>query len=454
MIEGAGDELLDCARMVASSARLGEQVEGYVTRSRETEIKVFGGEVESLSSAETSGVGVRVLVEGRTGFAWAGTLDPKVVAATVDEARDNAAFGAPDEHAGLAGLADVSGTERPDLELWRDELLSVAGADKVDLALAVEAATLRADARVRGVASAEYSDFAMQTAVVNSLGVEGYSRRTGCSLYSSALAGGDDETQTGFGFSAGRTVTDLDVERAAMDAAERATRLLGAKQPATMRLPVVFDPLVTRSILALLGAALSGEAVLKGRSMFIGRIGEEVAASSVTIVDDPTCGEAFGAAPIDGEGVPTRRTPLISNGVLGGFLQNVYTGRRDGSRTTGSAVRGYGSPPGVGARALAMSPGTLAPEQLMRMVPMALYVQSISGLHSGTSPVSGDFSVGAEGVMVRDGDFAEPIREVTISSTLPRMLLDVVAVGNDAVWLPGGAAGVTLLLTDMTMSGA
>lgn len=188
--------------------------------------------------------------------------------------------------------------------------------------------------------------------------------------------------------------------------------------------------------------------------MFVGREGETVAAPVVTIVDDPTLPEAFGASPFDGEGIPTRRTALIEAGRLERFLHNVYTARRAGTRTTGSAVRGYTSLPGVGARALALSPGALTPQEVIAAVPEALYVQSVSGLHSGTSPVSGDFSVGAEGLMVRDGAFAEPVREITIASTLPRMLLDVAEVANDLTWLPGGAAGVTLLIADMTMSGA
>jgi PmbA protein len=188
--------------------------------------------------------------------------------------------------------------------------------------------------------------------------------------------------------------------------------------------------------------------------MFVDRAGEEVAAPHVTLVDDPTVGDAFGAATHDSEGVPTRRVPLIEGGVLRGFLHNVYTGRRSGAGTTGSAVRGVKSTPGVGARALTLVPGTRAPEEILAGMDAALYVQSVSGLHSGTNPVSGDFSVGAEGLMVRAGAFAEPVREVTIASTLPRMLQDLVEIGNDLTWLPGGAAGVTVVLGEMTLSGS
>ncbi len=435
-------------------ARPGEELEAYVLRSRDTDVKVFDGEVESLAVAEVDGVGIRLLLDHRQGYAWAGSLDADVVAETVAEARDNAGFGTQDESLGLASPEDVSAVAAADLDLWRDALLAVPAKDKVALALEVEAATRAADPRVRGVESASYGDGAVEVAVASSLGVEAAARRTVCSVASFAMAGSGEETQTGYGFSVGRTIADLDAGVAARDAAERSTRLLGARQPTSRRLPVIFDPLVTRSLLGLLGAALSGEAVLKGRSMFVGRAGEEVAAANVTLVDDPTLPDAFGAATHDGEGVPTRRVELIVDGHLQGFLHNIYTARRSGARTTGSAMRGFKSTPSVGARALHLRPGAKSPAEILASVPEALYVQSVSGLHSGTDPVSGDFSVGAEGLLVRDGVFAEPVREITIASTLQRMLLDVVQVGADLTWLPGGAAGVTLLLSDMTMSGA
>jgi PmbA protein len=448
-------ELLELARRVAGGARGGEQVEAYVARTHDTEVRVFDGDVESLSVAGVDGVGVRVVAGGRQGYAWAGSLDLEVVDETLAEARDNAAFGEPDEWYGLPSPGDAGGVEAAELDVWREELLAVTADEKVAIALELERATRAADARVRGVEHAGYDDSAIEAAVANSLGVESITRRTLCSCSAFALAGDDAATQTGSGFSAGRTLADLDVDEAAGDAAERAVRLLGAMQPPSRRLPVVFDPLVTRSLLGILGAALGGEAVLKGRSMFVDRQGEEVAAPGLTLVDDPTLPDAFGAVSHDSEGVPTRRTVLIAGGRLAGFLHNVYTSRRAGVVTTGSAARGgFKSAPGVAARALHLAPGARSPAEILASVPEALYVQSVSGLHSGTNPVSGDFSVGVEGLMVRDGAFAEPVREVTIASTLQRMLLDVEQVGSDLTWLPGGAAGVTLLVGEMTMSGA
>ena len=448
-------DLLTIARGLVEQAAPGEELEVYASRTKETDVKVFDADVESLTVAERAGVGVRVVADHRQGFAWAGSLDADVVDGALAEARDNVRFAEPDEWQGVASPGDVDGVAVPDLDLWREELASVVTADKVALALEVEAATLAADNRVRGVESATYGDALIETAVATSLGVTATTRRTTCSCMAFALAGEGSATQTAFGFSAGRSFSDLDPEVAASDAATRAVRLLGATQAKSRHLPVVFDPLVTRSVLAVIGGALGGEAVLKGRSMFVGRDGETVAAPGVSLRDDPTIEEAFGAASVDSEGVPTRRNDLIVDGVLRGFLHNTYTGRRSGTATTGSAVRGgYGSAPGAGARALALTPGTLSPAELLAEAGDAIYVQWVSGLHSGTNPVSGDFSVGAEGLMVRDGAFAEPVREVTIASTLPRMLLDIQEVGSDLTWLPGGAAGVTLLVGDMALAGA
>lgn len=450
----SGVDLLELARSLAGSANAGEEIEVYAVRSRDVDVNAFDGDVESLSTAEIEGVGVRVIVDRRQGYAWAGSLDREVVGDALADARDNAAFGAPDEFYGLVTPDEFAGIEAVELDLFREELLAVPTSNKVALAIELEAATKAVDPRIRVLRSASYGDAAIESAVVNSHGVEVVTRRTVCSCSALALAADGDETQTGDGYSVGRAFGDLDVNEAAHDAAERAVRLLGARQPASRRLPVVLDPRVTRSLVALIGSALSAEAVQKGRSMFVGRDGEEVAAPGVTLVDDPTLPEAFGATSHDAEGVPTRRLELIGRGRLSAFLHNTYTARRGATTTSGSAVRGgFKSPPGVGARALYLVPGDRSPEQILASVPEALFVQSVSGLHSGTNPVSGDFSVGAEGLMVRGGEFGEPVREITIASTLQRMLHDIVHVGTDLEWLPGGAAGMTLLLGEMSVAG-
>lgn len=446
-----GDSLLALVERIAGQARPGEQVEAYAVRSRGTEVRAYEGDVESFEQAEAAGIGVRVLADGRQGFAYAGSLDPDVVADTLEEARDNAPFGGADEHNGLAVPDGVAPAE---LDLFREALAEVPTERKVDLALGVERAVRGADDRITGIRTALYGDGIGEWAVATSTGISATNRATTCHVAVTALAADGDQTQTGYGVSVGRTVDDLELDRAAGDAAERATRLLGSRKPRSQRLTVVLDPHVTASFLGVIGGTLNGEAVLKGRSLFADRVGEDVGAAAVTLVDDPTNTESMRASPFDAEGLASRRNVLVDGGVLRGFLYNTWSGRKAGVASTASAVRGYSSPPGVGPRALALQPGRPSLEELLAEVGDGILVQSVSGLHSGVNPVSGDFSVGVQGVMVRGGALSEPVREATIASTLQRMLLDVAIVGGDLEWLPGGTGSVSLAIRDVTLSGA
>ncbi len=444
-------ELLELAEKVAGWARDGEQVEAYVGRERSTEIEVYGGDIESLASAESAGIGIRVVTNRRQGFAYAGSLDPDVIAETLAEARDNAGFATEDEFLGLA-LPD--GVEPASLDLWREELASFPTEAKVAQALELERAVRAGDRRIRQVESASWGDAAVESAVASSTGIRAFSRRTACYLSAYAVAADGGESQTGGGYSVGRSPADLDLAKASSDAVERATRLLGAVKPRSAHVTVVLEPRITATVLGILAATLDGESVLKGRSLFAERIGEQVSIPGFTLVDDPTDPDAYSATRYDAEGLATRRNVLIEGGVLKCFLYNTYAARRAGTVSTGSAVRaGYRSGPGTGARAVALVPGDRSPEQIRRQVGDGLLVQSVSGIHSGVNPVSGDFSVGAEGVLIRGGELAGAVREFTIASTLQKMLSGVVAVGDDLERLPSSAAGLTLAISDISMSG-
>jgi PmbA protein len=188
--------------------------------------------------------------------------------------------------------------------------------------------------------------------------------------------------------------------------------------------------------------------------LFAERVGEEVSAPFITLVDDASDPTATSASRFDAEGLASRRTPLLEGGVLKGFLYNTYAARRAGTSSTGSAVRaGFKSGPGCGARALSLTPGDKSQAEIIAGIDLGLLVQGVSGLHSGVNPVSGDFSVGAEGVMIRNGQLAEPVREITIGSTIQKMLKGLLAVGNDLEWSFGSAAHVTLAMSDVSMSG-
>lgn len=448
---GGQPELLDVAARIAEMAGPGEQVEAYVARGTSTTVKAYGGEVESLTQASSAGVGVRVIVDHREGFAYAGTLDELAVLDALAEARDNATFGEPDE---FNGLAEPDGVEAVELDLWPAGLAAVPTADKVALALDLERATRGRDERVSSVRVAMYSDSMGEGAVATSTGIRSWGRAGTSYLMVQALAVQDGETQIAGGLSVGREVTDLSIDEAADDAVLRATRLLGSTKPTTQRITLVLEPRMTATILGLVGGMLNGEAVLKGRSPFADRVGQAIASPLLTFVDDPTDPRSLGAEAHDGEGLATRRNELVAGGVLQGFLHNTYTGRRSGTASTGSAQRGIASTPSVGAGALAVAPGTGSHEEVLAAVDNGLFVTSMAGLHSGVNPVSGDFSVGVEGLMVRGGALAEPVREATIASTLQRLLLDIAAVGADLEWLPDGTGGVTLVIPDVALSGA
>jgi PmbA protein len=444
------DDLLELATGIAGQARDGEDIEAFVARAKDTAVRVYEGEVEHFTSAQAEGVGIRVVRDGRIGFAYAGTLDPDAVAEVLAEARDNVAFGTPDE---FAGLAEPDGVAVVEQDLWREELVSLPTADKIAMAKELERLTLAADSRVR-VDECDYADVQAEGAVATSTGIATVGRETGAYLSVSTLAEDGDITHTGFGFTVGRSPADFDPGKAAREAAERATRLLGAVKPATGKVTVVLDPFVSAQLLGIIGSTLNGEAVLKGRSIFAGRLGEDVGASGFTLIDDPTNPLAYTASEIDGEGLATRRNVLIDDGVLQQFVQSSYSARRSGAAPTGNATRGgFKSTPGCGCIALSLVPGTRTQAELVADVDEGVLIQMVVGLHSGVNPVSGDFSTGASGLMIRKGQLAEPVREFTIASTLQRMLKDVAEVGGDVEWLPMGAAGVSLVIRDVTMSG-
>ena len=445
------NDLLDIVDGVVAQARPGEHVEAFVSRGGETEVRVYEGEVEHFVAARSEGIGVRIIRDGRTGFAYAGTLQPSAVAEVLEDARDNVRFGTVDE---WAGLAEPDGVEVTDQPLWNDELADFPTDRKIEIGKELERLTTGADRRIR-IDDSNYADAHGEAAVATTTGIRQWGRENGCYVSISTLADDGDETQTGFGFSVGRTPTLLDLERAAKEAAERATRLLGATKPASGRTTVVLDPFVTAQFLGIISSTLNGEAVVKGRSLFKDRLGDEVAPPFVHLIDDPTNPLAYTATDVDGEGLAARRNALIEGGRLRMFTHNSYSARRAGTVSTGNAIRGgFGGTPGVGALALSLEPGTSSQAEIISGIDHGLLVQSVTGIHSGVNPISGDFSTGAAGLMIRNGQVAEPVREFTIASTLQRMLLDIVEVGGDIDWLPMRAAGVSLVIDDITMSGA
>ncbi len=443
--------LLDTAKRVASRAEAGEQLEAFVARSSYTSVRAHAQQIESFTSASSAGVGVRVVRDHRQGFAWAGSLDPDVIKDALAEARDNARFAEPDE---WVGLAEPDGVAPVPFDAFDDAVAAMPADRKIELALQLERMVLAGDPRISGVRVAGFSDSSGRFAVATSTGIAGTSRGAWCSMSVLALAADGDETYTGAGSTVGFSPDSLDLDEAASDAVLRATRLFGARPSASRRLSVLFEPRVAATLIGLLGSSLTGDRVLKGRSPFAERVGERIATGALTLIDDPTDHRSYAADMFDGEGLACRRNELVVDGVLQGFLYDSATGRRAGRPSTGSAVRGVSSTPGVGCQALAVLPGSGSFEELLAGIDDGVYVQSMTGLHSGVNLVSGDISVGIEGLMIRNGELAEPVREVTIASSLQRMLLDTSAVGADVEWLPSGTACPTLVVDEVALSGS
>ncbi|MEX0768312.1 MAG: TldD/PmbA family protein, partial [Microthrixaceae bacterium] len=403
---GHSNDLVELAHSLLNQDNEADQVEIMLSRATSTSVKVYQGQVESLTSADSSGAGIRVIRDGRLGFAHCGSLDPLVLSETLREARDNLEFGQADE---FNGLAVPDGVPVVPQNSWSQAVLDFPVEKKIAMALELERRVLAADDRIVSIRKTSYGDAWGESVILSTAGLQAVGRGSSCSISSQPLSRVGEETQAGVGFDSGRVPELLDIDHAAAEAVERATRLLGATKPPSARMTILLEPRLAISLMGIISSMLSGESVLKGRSPFGDRVNEQIASPLLSLIDDPTQSESIAAEEVDGEGLACRSNLLISQGVLQGFLQDSYSGRRSGLASTGSAVRGTRSLPGVGAQLLVMQPGTRSFEELVASIDLGLYVNSFSGMHSGVNSISGDFSVGADGLMIRNGSIAEPV---------------------------------------------
>jgi PmbA protein len=440
-------------RAVDAAADAGAtDAEAWVEEATSRNIRVYEGEVESLSDAGGRGVGVRAFVDGRSGYAYGTDLSEAGIAEVAGAARAAAEAADPDEFGGLPdefGSTPVEGLAAPGLRDWSTER-------KVELALAVERAA-RARPGVTQVENAIYSDAEGSVALANSRGFEAGYDATQVWAYASAFAGEGADLMTGLGVQLGREPGELDPEAIGAEAGDRALALVGARQPESRRCPVVLDAFVAASFVGFIGSMLSAESVQRGRSLFADREGDEIANAAIALTDDPTDPEGPSSAPFDGEGSASRRTPLIGDGRLLTFLFDARTARRAGRATTANASRrSYRSPPSVGTTNLVLQPGSHDLEGLFREAGEGLFVTDVAGLHSGVNPVSGTFSVGASGRLIEGGEPGTPVRELTIASDLVSMLRAVREVGSVGRWVPfgGSVKAPPILVGEMAISGA
>lgn len=441
-------------RAVEAAAAAGAtDAEAYVSRESGREVRVHGGEVESLTAAVQIGVGVRAWAGHRVGYAYGTDLSEAGVAAIASRAAEAAGIADEDEFAAPPRPAEfepLPGLGDPSISEW--EASRVA-----DLAIAVERTALDSDPRLVAVETAVYADADEQVAIATSTGVAGEYETSSCYAYLQALAEGEGARESGLGFGLARGPRGLDPEAIGAEGARRALEMIGAGKPASRSCPVVLDETVAASFVGLIGGGLSGRAVQRGRSPLAGRLEEEVASEAFALHDDGRVPEGPASAPFDAEGVPRRRTAVIDGGRLRSYLYDTYAANREGGASTGNASRqGYRSLPSVSASNLIVAPGDHSFEQLLAAAGDGVYVTDVAGLHSGVNPVTGVFSVGASGRVIRAGALAEPVREFTIAGELVAMLGAVSAAGKEPRWVPFGGSVSTppLLIAEMAISGS
>lgn len=443
-------ELGELAQAAVQAAEAGESVEAYAEESRQTEASALRGEVEGLTFAESRGVGVRVIRDGRLGYAWAADPSLDDVRSAVEQARENAALAEPDEFNVLPSFDPAE----PIPELFRSVTAEMPTDAKVKMALDLEARTISIDPRVTKVDTAQVGDAVSRVAIASTTGVAAAFARTDAWCVAVTLAVEDDETQTGFSFRIARGLDELSPDAVAEEAVVRGVQLLGAVKPPTQKTPVILDPFAAVNFLGVLAGALSAEAVQKGRSLFASMLGEQVGSELFTLVDDGRITDGPGASPFDDEGVPSGRTELFTQGRLNSFMHNTYTATRAGHAqvSTGNAKRGFKSAPGVGTSNFYLDAGTVSFDELLGRAEGGVLIRDVSGVHSGANPISGEFSVGATGLRISGGALGEPLREMTVASTLPQMLADITGVGDDLRFF-SSVGTPSILIGEMTLAG-
>jgi PmbA protein len=444
-------DLRELTAAAVAAAEDADEVEAYAEEGRHVEVSAIHGEVEGMTFAEGRGVGVRLIRDRRLGYAWAADPSEDEVRDAVRRARENAALSEPDDANVLPAAEPIA----PLPELFREQSAAIKTDEKVAMALELERVAVTRDPRVTKIDLAQVGDAVSRVAIASTRGVDAEYARTDAWAVVVALAVDGDETQTGFSFRIARGLDELDRDPVAVEAVERGVRMLGAVKPQTAKVPVVLDPFAASSFLGVLAGALDADNVLKGRSLFAEMVGRQVGASPFTLVDDGRILDGPGACPFDGEGVPSGRTELFSAGTLNGFLHSTYTATRTGGgqRSTGNAKRGsYKGAPGVGTSNFYLQAGEPSFEGLLAMAEGGVMIADVSGVHSGANPISGEFSVGATGLRISGGALGEPLREMTIASTLPEMLAGIGAVGGDLRFF-SSVGTPSILIGEMTLAG-
>lgn len=433
-------------QLVERARRLGaDEAEAFVMKSSQTEIKIRDGRPETVNYIDTSGYGLRVLKDGRMGFASSNNID---ASEADDMIRKLIAFTerhTPDDHNVLPDPVTGTGNHVP--EQFDDTLRAVPVEQKIEKAISMERAAREADDRIRQIPWLQYGDASRQYAIVSSRGIHGEARRTETYGFVMALGMNPDAdarydpatTQTGVGIGVKAYFNDLDFAHIGRTAARYALRMLGAVEGKTGEVQAVFPPETGYNFLRLIADLVAADLVQKKKSLFTGKLGEMIASDLVTIIDDGRLEGGLASAAVDYEGVPTTATEIIQKGKLSAFLYDSYSAHRDNTVSTGNASRvSFDSKPHIAPSNFYMRAGASSRESVIAAVKNGLYVTEVSGLHASVDQVTGNFSIPGKGICIADGELTTPVSGITISGNIFDFFKAIDAVAEDFTWEPRG----------------
>ena len=438
--------------------------------SEEFAVNVRLGQVEQLTESGSHALGLRVFFAAQGGQRTASTstsdLSREGLEQLVAGAVELAKVTGVDPFAGLPEHEAFGSQKVDELALYFDDVNDVPAAERIEIARRCEAAAMSYDVRIRNSRGADFDASNAQRVMVNSRGFAGGYRRSYCGFSAAPIAqDASGAMQGGYWYSSARTTKLLESpEEIGIIAAQRALRKLGARRVPTQQCPVVFPPEASRGLMGNLLSAANGDSIYRNASMFVGKLGEQVAGENITMVDDGTMvfdhrladGSmlrvgGFGTSPFDGDGLPTRRTVVIERGVLKELMLNTYTARKLAMQSTHKASRGLAGAPGIGGGNYFLEPGTETPEQIIGGVTQGLYVLQTMG--TGVNLVTGDYSLGVSGLWIENGELAYPVEEITIAGNLKDMFRNVSGIGNDLEFRGSGAVP-TVRIEGMTVAGS
>ncbi len=428
----------------------GYDAEIYLRSGTATTIKVQDGDVDQFTLADSRGAGLRVIRDGRAGYAYTEDLSVEALTRTLEAAATNAIL-LPEGD--TAALSTFEG-DAPELGLYRPELADVPVPEKIRKAKEIERIAKAADPRIKNVTGSAYSDSHGMVRLMSTRGVDRTFRSSLAWTSTVPLLLAGDQHKNYYQVKAARAFDELDPERIAREAVERAAEKLGAREPQSGSYPVLFTPEAMADLLGVFAGIFSGKVAQEGKSLLKDRIGETIASSAVTLLDDPLNIAGFGARPFDDEGCPARSLELIADGVFQGFLHNSETARKAGTRSTGNAARGgYSGTLGVAPFNLYLAPGARTPEAILKGYARVAIVTEVTGLHAGANAISGDFSLQAQGFMAEGGD-RRPIHNFTVSGNFYDLLKSVTEVASDLEWFTSSVGSPSVLVEELAIAGA